>query len=114
MPGKARTSEGDARPIPPNHIRAWRLYRGLTLEQLSELAQLSPPQISDVETGKGDVTGRTLLALATALQTTPAALLGDDPGKNQEFWDIWETLDAAGRRRAIAHVRAVKETAALN
>jgi len=79
MPGK-KLSDGDERPIPRNHIRAWRKSRdAMSIETLAERSGLSISTISEIERHLQDFTGRTLLAIATALGTEPGDLLSRDP-----------------------------------
>ena len=108
MPGKRKT-EGQERPIPENFIRAWRRHRGLSLEKLAEKAGLAVPTISNVEKRKKDVTGKTLLALANALETTPAALLSGDPKDDAPFWETWNQLRPEQKPVAIRVIQAMKD-----
>ena len=48
-------------------LRVWREHRGLSLRALAGLAGISPPMLSEMETGKKEGSLRTLLALARAL-----------------------------------------------
>ena len=56
-------------------VRALRSARGLTLQELSERAQLSTRFLVQVEAGEGNISVRKLAGLAEALGTTPASLL---------------------------------------
>jgi transcriptional regulator with XRE-family HTH domain len=58
-------------------LRAMRLERGLTQEQLAESAELHPTFISNIERGYSSPTLSTLLRLADALNTRPGALVDD-------------------------------------
>ncbi|MFA9558156.1 helix-turn-helix domain-containing protein [Evansella sp. AB-rgal1] len=49
------------------HIRALRLLKGLTIEQLAEKAELSNTYLSDLERGKKDPSVTTLLKICYAL-----------------------------------------------
>jgi len=48
-------------------VRAWREYRGLTLQALADVAGLSKPYVSQIEGGKRAGTAATLKKLARAL-----------------------------------------------
>ena len=56
-------------------VRRWRKARGLTQEDLSGLAELHRNHIGGIERGERNVTIKTVLALARALEIRPAELL---------------------------------------
>jgi XRE family transcriptional regulator, aerobic/anaerobic benzoate catabolism transcriptional regulator len=58
-------------------VRALRAERGLTLQQLARRAHLSPRFLVQVEQGAANISVRKLAGLASALDTTPAALLAE-------------------------------------
>ena len=58
-------------------LRARRVERGLTLAEVSELADLSLPYVSNLERGRGNPTLEALEALASALEISVASLLGE-------------------------------------
>ena len=73
-----------ARPDPllgklGRRTRALRTGRGLTLKELSARSGLSPRFLVQVESGDGNISVLKLAALARALGTTPALLLGGPP-----------------------------------
>lgn len=112
MPGKRRNSEtGELRELPRNQIKAWRDFRGLTLEELALKTSLSIATLSDVENRKQDVTGKTLLDIARALGTTPGALLDAHPVKGEPWWETFADLSEGERTRATAIVRIMREGA---
>lgn len=49
-------------------VRAWREYRKLTQDALSEASGISKPYLSQIESGKRDGTTETMRKLAAALQ----------------------------------------------
>jgi len=56
-------------------LRAWREYRGLTLQALAALVGVSKPYLCQIERGKRAGTTATLQRLATALAVPFRALL---------------------------------------
>lgn len=56
-------------------IRAWREYRGLTQDALSESCDISKPYLSQIENGKRAGTTRILASLAKALNVQVDLLL---------------------------------------
>jgi transcriptional regulator with XRE-family HTH domain len=55
-------------------IREIRLQRGLTQKQVAELCDMERPYITDIEQGKKNASGRTLVLIAGALDILPAEL----------------------------------------
>ena len=53
-----------------NPVKVWREYRCLTQQQLAEVAEISTPYLSQIETGKRTGTTDVLLAVAKALNVT--------------------------------------------
>ena len=53
-----------------NPIKVWREYRGLTQQQLADLAGISKPYLSQIETGKRKGTIEILSAMAKALDVS--------------------------------------------
>jgi transcriptional regulator with XRE-family HTH domain len=51
----------------PSPIRAWREYRNLTQDALSEASGISKPYLSQIESGKRNGTFKKLAAIAKAL-----------------------------------------------
>ncbi len=60
-----------------NPLRAWRQYRGLTLEQLAKSAELSISYLSDLERGKRQGKGTLWRKLADALNVAVEDVLPD-------------------------------------
>jgi transcriptional regulator with XRE-family HTH domain len=81
-----------------DRIRRWRLRRGMSQRVLADLAGLSQPYVSQVESGRRSVERRaTLTAIAAALQVSVAELLGHaEPGE-------------PARDQARAYVPAIRE-----
>jgi len=57
-------------------VRRYRKARGLTQEDLSGLTELHRNHIGGIERGERNITIKTVLALAHALNVEPAALFG--------------------------------------
>jgi transcriptional regulator with XRE-family HTH domain len=66
-------------------IRTYRLRRGLTLAQLSELSGISVGHLSRLENGSRTPTVRLLLQLARALGVSLGALVGETAEQNAIF-----------------------------
>lgn len=63
----------------PTYIRAWRKFRGITIEQLAEAADCSPGNISQLERGAQGYSQEMLEAIADALNCLPGQLLDYQP-----------------------------------
>lgn len=77
-------------------IKIQRIQREMTQEKLAELTGLSNPHISNVETGSTQVSLKSLIAIANALEITPDVLLCDNIryGKHilkMRLWRLWMT-----------------------
>jgi DNA-binding XRE family transcriptional regulator len=64
----------DAELAGAHPIRAWREYRGLTQDALSEASGISKPYLSQIECGKRDGSTKVLSAISKALNV-PVGLL---------------------------------------
>lgn len=53
-----------------NPVKVWRGYKGMTQVDLAEAAGLDQADVSRIERGKREPSGRTLRALANALDVT--------------------------------------------
>ena len=72
--------EAEASDTPlPNHLRAWREYKGLTRGQLAKTAGTTADIIAQLESGEVDLSQKRLATLAAALKTNPGFLAGFDP-----------------------------------
>jgi DNA-binding XRE family transcriptional regulator len=51
-----------------NKVRIWREYRGMTVKELAEACELTPPYLSQIESGKSEGTVAVFKKLAAALR----------------------------------------------
>lgn len=51
-----------------NPVKVWREYRKLTQHHLAEIAEISVPYLSQIETGKRKASTKVLVAIADGLQ----------------------------------------------
>lgn len=88
----------------PNHLRAWREFRGLSQQELAEKAGTSHQVIGYLERGRTQLSDKWLRRLAPVLDTTPGILLDHDP--NQLDMDVINTWVGASARqkRQIAEI----------
>lgn len=62
-----------------NHLRAWRVFREMTQEELAAKAETSGNVISQLESGDRGLSDKWLRRLAPLLDTTPGFLLDHNP-----------------------------------
>ena len=61
-----------------NPVRVWRKHRGMTQQELAQVAGISKPYLSQIETGKRTGTAEVLVAIADALGITVDDLMPRD------------------------------------
>jgi transcriptional regulator with XRE-family HTH domain len=111
MSGKKRNADAEERPIPRNYIREWRRFRDrMTLQRLAEKADLAESTISDAEKRVHDVTGRTLLDLSKALDTTPGALLDVNPlTQTGKILAVWSNIRPERQPQALTVLQTFED-----
>ena len=101
--GEPWLTKGDAEPDAeaeqpfPNHLRAWREYRGFTVAELARKAGLGAQTITELESGSMELSVKLLGKLAAAFSTQPGFLLDFDP--NDADPSIFETVRAIPKER---------------
>lgn len=95
----------------PNFLRAWRLYRKMTQEELAEAVGTNANMIQYLETGERGLSAKWLRRLAPALETTQGMLLEHDPNElDADIHDFWVGASEHQRRQIIDIVRAIVRT----
>lgn len=70
------------------HLKAWRIERGLTQSQLADRSGIPRPNVAALESGRRECTLRTLARLASVLELSPGKLLDEWPSVTQGIaWD---------------------------
>lgn len=87
------------RQLPVHFIKAWRIFRWVTVEQLAELAGMSTGNLSALENRRRGYSSEGLERIAAALRTTTGALLTVNPldETTGDFWTLWERSSPASR-----------------
>lgn len=84
----------------PNHLKAWREYRGLTQAQLAERVGTNSNMIGYLEVGERGLNAKWLRKLADALDTTPGMILDHDPHNlDSDILEIWATASNRVKRQ---------------
>lgn len=95
----------------PNHIRAWREFRHLTIEELADKLECSKASVGHWETGAREVGAKWLFKIADALHTTPGYLLDHDPNNlPTAILDAWAAIPDENRAQALAVLETFKRT----
>lgn len=93
-------------------IKEWRRHRNLNQEQLASRVDLSQETISRLERGDISYTQAALEAIADALNCQPADLIMRPPNAADELRAVIDDLSPETRRRAVAIVKALKDSEA--
>lgn len=106
-----RRMQDQAKNGGPNHLKAWRLYRGLTQEQLAAKVGTTQHQIAFLEGGARALSAKWLRRLAPALDTTPGMLLDHDPEQlDNDIIDIWANAGTRERRQISDIAKTILRT----
>jgi len=93
----------------PNNLRAWRLHRDMTQEQLAKAVEPSTNtnMIQYLESGERGLSLKWLRRLADALDTTPGHLADFAPGEDRsldEMLDAWSNKMSPDQRRQLVEI----------
>ena len=83
----------------PQHLRAWREHRKMTLEAVAEAAGVTHQQIGRIERRLQPYSQELLERLATLYQTTPAFLIEVHPDDADRVKAIWDYANFIRPRR---------------
>lgn len=102
------------RPRRRTFFKEWRVFRGLSQEQLASRLDTSVASISRIENGTQPYTQDVLEALADALMTDPASLLMRNPEDPEAIWSIWDNAKPGERQMIVDIARTVTKTGTNN
>ena len=92
-----------------NHLRAWREFRGLTQMKLAEQAGTKPSVISELESGRLQLSSKWLRRLAPLLGTTAGFLLDHDPNDlDAEYIEAALAVPKERRAEAVQILRVLR------
>lgn len=101
--GKVQPRGGERRAT---HIRAWRQYRNLTLEQVADAVGVTAGALSQLERGSVSYTQPMLEALADKLGCEPADLISQPPGTQDGLTSVWNAIPVSDRAKALEVLKA--------
>lgn len=93
-----------------HYVKEWRLYRGLTQEQLAARVERTRALITQIETGKTDLTEGMIYALAHALDCGAGDLFRFNPSKEGTVVDIADELrkaDPTVQAEVLGYIRGL-------
>lgn len=91
----------------PTFLREWRKAKGMTLERVAEVLDVTPGALSQIERGQIQYTQGTLEGLAFVYGCEPGDLLIRNPTDPEAPWSIWEALKPAQRKQALRILKAM-------
>lgn len=85
-----------------NHLRAWRQFRRMTLEQVGDAIGTTKAVIQQLESGRTALSQKWLNKLAPVFGTTPGFLLDHDPNDiDAAFLDAAMSVPKERRAQAV-------------
>jgi transcriptional regulator with XRE-family HTH domain len=96
----------------PNHLKAWREFRGMTQGALAEAVGTNGSVISLLESGERRLSDKWLRKLAPALGTTPGYLLDHHPETLPgDLLEIWAAIPEERKAQAIEVLATFRKAA---
>lgn len=108
------------RPIPPNHIKAWRDYRGYTQEDMVDRfltmfeVETTVASVSRYEASKQPVDIDMLNMFAEILMTSPTALMSRPPGVEAGIEEVWSSVPDADKPQAMLVLKTFARSKVAN
>jgi transcriptional regulator with XRE-family HTH domain len=95
-----------AKALPRHFLRAWRKFRGYSLEQVAERLDMSHQNLGKIERGLVPYNEPLLDALAEIYRTDRGSLIMRDPTMKDPLWSIYDNLAPPERQQLVAKVEA--------
>lgn len=94
-----------------NHLRAWRKFRHMTLDEVAEKIDTTKAVVQQLEVGRMSLSHKWLVRLAPVYETTPGMLLDHDPNDlPTAVLETWAAIPAADQPKALEMLRVFKGT----
>lgn len=94
-----------------NHLKAWRKFRHLTLEEVGLEIGTTKAVIQQLESGRMALSHKWLVKLAPVFGTTPGMLLDHDPNDlPTSVLDTWAAIPEESREQAMRVLESFKRT----
>lgn len=94
-----------------NHIRAWRKFRNMTLDELAAAVGSTKATVQQLEVGRMTLSHKWLLKFAPVLGTTPGMLLDHDPNDlPTSVLETWAAIPEESQPQALRVLESFKKT----
>jgi transcriptional regulator with XRE-family HTH domain len=94
-----------------NHIRAWRKFRNMTLDELAAAVGSTKATVQQLEVGRMTLSHKWLLKFAPVLGTTPGMLLDHDPNDlPTSVLETWAAIPEESQPQALKVLESFKRT----
>lgn len=95
----------------PNHLKAWREFKGLSQSAVAEAVDTTQHQIAYLEAGERALSAKWLRKLAPVFDTTPGMLLDHDPSDlGSDILEIWATASNRQKKQLSEIARTILKT----
>lgn len=95
----------------PNYLREWRVFRGLTQQELASAVDTNANMIQYLEKGERALSAKWLRRLAPVLNTTSGMILEHDPNDlDSDIIEIWATASNREKRQIADVAKAIVRT----
>lgn len=107
----SRMNDADDKNGGPNHLKAWREFRGMSQGELASAVGTNQNMIGYLESGERGLSAKWLRKLAAALRTQPGFVLEHDPNTlPTDIVEIWINADDVERRQLVNLAKAIVRT----
>lgn len=94
-----------------NHLRAWRKFRHMTLDEVAAAIDSTKAVVQQLEVGRMTLSHKWLLKIAPVLGTTPGMLLDHDPNDlPTSVLETWAAIPEADQPQALRVLESFKKT----
>jgi len=90
--------------LPRHFLRAWRKFRGYTLEHVAERIGMTHQNLGKIERGQVPYNETLLDLLAEVYRTDKGSLIMRDPTRKDSFWSIYDQLAPPERQKLVERV----------
>lgn len=94
---------------PGHFIKEWRLYRGLTQQQMADRVGIDKSYLSKIENGKKRYDQPFLEAASEVLGCSPADLIQRDPAGSEAIWDLWDKMQPVQQAQLVEIAKTLRK-----
>ena len=94
-----------------NHLRAWRKFRHMTLEEVADAIGTTKATLQQLEVGRITLSHKWLTRIAPVLGTTPGMLLDHDPNTlPTSVLETWAAIPSEDKPKAMEMLKVFAKT----